>query len=665
MCDHFVVTFSISTLAGYNDYVTCPHCIYNFSQADYDGLLSYLLQYDFTSVYNCSDIESAYLEFSTIIHQAIDRFVPSVTTRRCKSPKWFTPEIRHLKNCLCTARKRCNKQTVPSNKCFQLESVLQGKMLDAKVKFEADLISDFSRTNKNKIYDYIKSLHKSSGLPPVLTYNDITAISDADKSSVFNQFFHSVFTISSFVLPDAIVTPTTVLSDIDISVSDVYNVLINLDPTKAMGVDRIGPGILKHCAQALCVPLHYLFSFSLCNQCIPPIWKIHKITPVFKSGDKHSVANYRPISLLCSVSKVLERLIYDKIIDFVLPKISVAQFGFLRNRSCLQQLLLFLHNIHKAFDSKSWLDAVYLDISKAFDSVPHMELLYKLRLFGITGNLWGWFQQYLLGRYHCVGINNHLSDYLPVLSGVPQGSILGPLLFVIYINDLPQSIKDSLVFLFADDAKCFRQISSSFDSFLLQSDIHHLEAWKDAWSLKFNVKKSLVVQFSAKPLASESNYFLDNQCLHNSSVHNDLGIFMNSDLSWSEHYSFIISKAYRELSVLRRSFNPLNSSSTKKTLYTTMVRSHLIYCSPVWRPRFIKDIQLLERVQRRATKYILNDFTSDYKDRLISLELLPLMMFYELLDIMFFVKSLKTPNDCFNISNYLQFTTRNTRSSNI
>ena len=299
----------------------------------------------------------------------------------------------------------------------------------------------------------------------------------------------------------------------------------------------------------------------------------------------------------------------------------------------------------------AWLDAVYLDISKAFDSVPHMELLYKLRLFGITGNLWRWFQQYLLGRYHCVDINNHLSDYLPVLSGVSQGSILGPLLFVIYINDLPQSIKDSLVFLFEDDAKCFRQISSSFDSFLLQSDIHHLEAWKDAWSLKFNVKKSLVVQFSAKPLTSESNYFLDNQCLHNSSVHKDLGIFMNSDLSWSEHYSFIISKAYRELSVLRRSFNPLNSSSTKKTLYTTMVRSHFIYCSPVWRPRFIKNIQLLERVQRRATKYILNDFTSDYKDRLISLELLPLMMFYELLDIMFFVKSLKTPR--MTVSMYL------------
>ena len=165
--------------------------------------------------------------------------------------------------------------------------------------------------------------------------------------------------------------------------------------------------------------------------------------------------------------------------------------------------------------------------------------------------------------------------------------------------------------------------------------------------------------------SSQSNYSLDGQCLHNSSVHKDLGIFMKSDLSWSDHYSFIISKAYRELSILRRSFHSLHSPSAKRTLYVTFVRSHLIYCSPVWRPRFIKDVQLLERVQRRATKYILDDFTSDYKDRLISLDLLLLMMFYKLLDIMFFVKSFKSPNDCFNISSYLKFATCATRSSNL
>ena len=208
------------------------------------------------------------------------------------------------------------------------------------------------------------------------------------------------------------------------------------------------------------------------------------------------------------------------------------------------------------------------------------------------------------------------------------------------MNDLPCSIRDSLVFLFADNVKCFRQISSPADSTLLQSDLYHLEGWRETWSLKFNIKKFLVVQFSTKSPTFQSNYTLDGQCLSTSSAHKDLGIIMSSDLSWSDHYGYITSAAYRELSVLRQPFNLLNSA-TKKILYTTLVRPHLIYCSPLWRLRLIKDIQFLEKVQRRATKYILDDFSSDYRARLISLEMLPLMMFYKLLDIMFLLNPLK------------------------
>jgi len=155
-----------------------------------------------------------------------------------------------------------------------------------------------------------------------------------------------------------------------------------------------------------------------------------------------------------------------------------------------------------------------------------------------------------VNRYHCVDINNHVSDYLPMLSDVPQGSILDPLLFIIYMNDLPCSIRDSLVFLFADNVKCFRQISSPADSTLLQCDLYHLEGWRDAWSLKFSIKKSLIVQFSTKFSTFQSNYVLDGQCLSTSSAHKDLGIIMSSDLSWSDHYDYVTSAAYRELSVL-------------------------------------------------------------------------------------------------------------------
>ena len=193
-----------------------------------------------------------------------------------------------------------------------------------------------------------------------------------------------------------------------------------------MGIDGIGPKILKRCALALYKPLHHLFLLSLSQHSLPSDWRVHLIIPVFKSGDKSSVRNYRPLSLLCSVSKILEKLIYDKIIPFISTSISSCQFGFRPKHSSTQQLLTFLNTVHTILDTHSQADVVYLDFRKAFDSVPHNEILIKLWSFGLTGNLWKWFRSYLSGRSQCVLLNQCTSDLLPVISGVPQGSILGP-----------------------------------------------------------------------------------------------------------------------------------------------------------------------------------------------------------------------------------------------
>ena len=309
-----------------------------------------------------------------------------------------------------------------------------------------------------------------------MSYKDVSVETDIDKANLFNKYFFSVFSCSSQGLPQfsTLSPPSIFLSKVDFSISDVYQALIKLDPTKAMGIDGIGPRVLKSCACALSEPIHHLFKVSLSCSCLPSEWTIHCITPIHKSGDKSLISNYRPISLLCSISKVLEQLIYDKIIDFISQHISSAQFGFLRGKSTLQQLLIFLHQVHYNLSHKLQTDAIYLDFRKAFDRVPHYSLLTKLWSMGITGTLWSWFKAYLSSRTQLVSINGIHSDTLPVTSGVPQGSILGPLLFLVFINDLPLQVKSALLLLFADDAKCIKSIRSPSDCHLLQDELNSL-----------------------------------------------------------------------------------------------------------------------------------------------------------------------------------------------
>ena len=230
-----------------------------------------------------------------------------------------------------------------------------------------------------------------------------------------------------------------------------------------MGIDGIPPKLLRNCALALLIPIHHLFSTSLEKHVIPHEWKCHSITPIHKSGDKSQVTNYRPISLLCTISKLLERLVYDHLNKFIVHNniISSSQFGFRQSHSTNQQLLLFLHRVHQSLNNKANCDVIYLDFRKAFDSVPHNELLMKLWTIGISGNCWYWIQEYLYGRTQQVSINGCLSSSLPVISGVPQGSILGPLLFLLYVNDLPKQVTYSTPYLFADDTKC-QNVSNQF-----------------------------------------------------------------------------------------------------------------------------------------------------------------------------------------------------------
>ena len=261
--------------------------------------------------------------------------------------------------------------------------------------------------------------------------------------------------------------------------------------------------------------------------------------------------------------------------------------------------------------------------------------------------------------------NGVLSTFLPVKSGVPQGSILGPLLCILCINDLPIELYNSSIFLFADDTKGYKIIRSPTDRHLLQQDLDNICNWSRKWKLGLNSNKCSFTQFQLSHSSELPSYFVDGSPLTYKECHKDpLNFFFSSDLSWSKHYGYILSKAYQQLGLLRRTFST-SFVDTKRQLYLSFVRSQLTYCSQLWRPHLTKDILLIERVQRRATKYILGDFNSDYKTRLLKLRLLPLMMEFEISDVLFFVRSYQYPTNSFDITDYVEFLSSNTRASRI
>ena len=542
-------------------------------------------------------------------------------------------------------------------------SSLQNLISSSKVDYEHHLVSTY-RSNPGKLFSHLKSLSKPASSDYPIFHNSEPVTDRQQTAQLFNSYFNSVFTVSDFILPPANQrpTPTEQLSHISIDSDDVADALQFLNTTKAPGTDDISPLILKLCSDSLLFPITHLLNTCMLSCSIPDEWKVHKIIPILKGSDTSDVQNYRPIFLLCILSKVLESIIYIKMIDFIRPFISKYQFGFLSNRSCLSQLLSsFSSYIVNSIEYKKPCDAVFLDFRKAFDTIPHPELLFKLRSHGITGSLWSWFQAYLSNCSHYPFVDGCSSNILPVKSGVPQGSVLGPLLFLIYVNDIPNVTTFCRPYLFADDTKFLETIYHHTSSKHLQEDLDSLATWCSNWRLSLNCSKCAALQFTLSS-STPTTYLIDGQPIKLVEKHKDLGILVQNRLSWSDHITSICAKAYRSLHVIRHSISS-TSSNLRFSLYLSLVRSKLSYCSQLWRPRLIKDIICLERVQRRATKFVLNDVSTDYKSRLISLHLLPLMYWFELQDFMYLIKCMKDPSDNFDIYSHIPFVTSCTRAS--
>ena len=473
-----------------------------------------------------------------------------------------------------------------------------------------------------------------------------TTADTPDKiADLFNNYFTSVFSTCQSEKEGSGLeqrpTIQPVIIDIVLHFSEVEAVLKSLDPNKAAGPDEIPARILKETTATIAPSLCTLFNRSLEVGYIPREWKLANEVPVHKKGEKDHVENYRPISLLCIFSKVLERCVLNRIKERLEELIVDCQHGFRCGRSCATNLLETLDHIGAILDKASQVNYVYLDMSKAFDKVRHGLLINKLRNAGFGGKLLDWLRVYLSDRRQRVTVLGATSRDLPVTSGVPQGSILGPALFLLYVNNLPDVITKSQVVMFADDTKVYKEMKSQDDGAALQQDLHSLSLWSAAPGLAFNEKKCKLHSITRKCKPISSIYEINGRTIQSCEEKRDLGDLVDCDLTWRSQVCHQAARANKLLGYIRRNARYVRSTSTRRTLYLGLVHAHFAYATQVWAPQAIELISKLEKIQSRATKFILQlPFIAEisYKERLISLDLLPVCYWHELLDMVFFTR---------------------------
>lgn len=448
---------------------------------------------------------------------------------------------------------------------------------------------------------------------PIRLYNDQNVeLSDSETAAVLNVAFSSVFTkeasMSTPISSDLVINEQ--MPPIIFTAQGIMNIIDKMKLSSATGPDGINSKMLKNSKEPISAMLALLFSQSLTSSCIPIKWKLGKIVPTFKSGNRSSPLNYRPISITSVPSKILEHIIFSHIINHLERHniLSTSQHGFRKGLSCETQLASFTHDLHLNLDRNIQTDVIFLDFEKAFDKVPHRRLMYKLSLLNLDPFALNWIENFLLERKQFVEINSAQSTTAPVLSGVPQGTVLGPLLFLIYVNDLPSDISNNIR-LFADDCVLYSKITCKQDQINLQSDLFRIENWCKTWQMSLNVPKCKLMSFSRRACPLFHNYTLKGSSLQSTKEYKYLGVHITNNLSWTVHVYKVIASASRSLGYLQRTMK-FAPSDLKLLAYKTLIRPKLEYAAAIWDPHQRYLIDNIEAIQNRAIRFAFSDFSS-------------------------------------------------------
>ena len=621
--DHYTVNFRLKTKVKRIKLV--KRDAYNYNRADWGALNSSLGDVDWEQEL-VGGVENSWSTFKNILFSKLDDHVPKIKIGGKIQPPWFDAEVHHMcrkKERLHSEYKHAEDPVIKTNRYLKFSSCRKEyKNLVSKKLGDSFEDSDDTNCITKKFWSYVKATSNNTRIPEMVQFNDVFKTEASDQAELFNCYFQQQFSEPSSY---DISIDSSDLDDwhIDFSPGRLVTILKNLKPNKAMGPDNIHGKVLKNCSRTLAPALSILYKMSYSSGLLPSEWKLANVVPVHKKGSKTDVQNYRPISLTSLVVKVMERIIRDELMLKCGDLIDHRQHGFLPEKSCCTQLTQFCDSLSLSLNKNIKSDIVYFDFAKAFDSVNHDLILHKLKhTFRIDGIFLAFIKNYLSDRWQSVVVHGSTSSRLRVLSGVPQGSILGPSLFVLFINDISNGLSPGTnIMLYADDTKIWREMNCEEDYDTIQRDINYLLDWAVRNKMKFHPAKCKVLSVSNpnshSPLLGilpciQYSYSMGSAVLDYTESEKDLGIHINPTLNFNEQALFLYAKANQKLGMLKRNCYFVNDIKKRKVLYLTLVRSIFEHCPTIWRPRSKTMIEKLENLQKRAIKWIKNETSTSY-----------------------------------------------------
>ena len=598
----------------------------NFSDNRIDWLVleSSLNELDWITLFLNKTATQMFEIFQDTLYRICDMHVP----KKNHKVKSSIPKDRKV-----LMRKRCKLQKKLTNYDEVHRNVMLDQIIDIERKLADSHVRELqtnearavSRIRDDPKYFYRYARSKSVTKTPVGPFkiDNEFIYEPTRKSNILLKQYSSVYSSIGYniaILDELSLIPGPRSMDtIDFSVEDIIKSIDDLSASSAPGTDGVPTLLLKNCKKALSTPLLALWQSSLNSSEIPSVLKFGTVIPIHKGGDKCAPSNYRPVTLTSHVIKIFEKVIVRKLVEYIdeAGLFNKHQHGFRRGRSCLSQLLEHYQLILQGLEMGHGVAVVYLDFCKAFDKVDHKIVLEKLMALGISGNLFKWIGNFLIGRQHVVSVDGVRSEIGSVYSGVPQGSVLGPLLFLIVISDIDYNLTSAHASSFADDTRVVMKIESEEDEAEMQRELEKIYEWAEQNAMVFNDAKFEHLDYRAHSRSEESRQFItrDGTLIKKPDEVKDLGVLMSREATFTNHIAKMIIKGKRQAGWILRTFKCRDHISML-TLYKATVLPLLEYCSQLWCPIKIGQIRKIEAVQRNFTSRVNGMTDLSYWERL-------------------------------------------------